>query len=175
MGMIKQGKKHTFVKTYKSTKYSPANAFLFQVEIDTFPGIQGAFQEASGIEVSAEVETISQAGENTFSYRVPKRTQYPNLVLKRGFLVQDSAMKDWVMKTLQEGISLSNKIVTRPITVKLLDSHDMSKAIASWNFVNAYPIKWSLGSLNSMESAVAIETIEFAYSNWTFGAYSYGH
>jgi phage tail-like protein len=143
-------------------------AFFFEVMIDGFGSVQGAFQEASGMEVSAELETISEAGLNTFSHRVPKRTTYNNLVLKRGYVVEDSAMMDWVQQTLQDGISLGNKIVPKNILVTVLDPGYSTIPLRSWNFVNAYPVKWSLGALNSQESALTIESIEFAYSYWTF-------
>lgn len=118
------------------------------------------------MEVHAEVEPIAEAGLNSYSHRVPKRTQYNNLVLKRGLLLEDSAMFQWVSNTLQNG--LNSKITLKTITVNLLDPKYHSP-LKSWVFVDAYPVKWSLGTLNSMETAVAIENIEFAYSYWRFG------
>jgi phage tail-like protein len=35
--------------------------------------------------------------------------------------------------------------------------------LQAWNFVNAWPIKWSIEGLNAMESSIMIENIEFAY------------
>jgi len=161
-------KHHKFHLTKKNHSKFPASAppaFYFAVEIDGFPVIQAAFQEASGMEVSSELETISEAGLNEYSHRVPKRTSYNNLVLKRGLIVDDSAMFKWVSSTLQNG--LNTKIELKDITVKLLDPKSGSP-IKSWCFVQAYPVKWSLGSLNSMESALSMESIEFAYSYWRF-------
>jgi phage tail-like protein len=161
---------HTFNFTTKDHTKFPASAppaFYFAVEIDGFPAIHAAFQEASGMEVSAELETISEAGRNEYSHRVPKRTSYNNLVLKRGLIVDDSAMFTWVKDTLQNG--LNTKITPKKITVKLLDPKKTDgTAIKAWNFVNAYPVKWSLGSLNSTENALSVESIEFAYSYWSF-------
>lgn len=151
-------------KDHSKFPRSAPPAFYFTVEIDGFPAIQAAFQEASGMEVSAEVESISEAGRNEYSHRVPKRTSYNNLVLKRGFVTDDSAMVEWVKSTIQNG--LNTKIQPKSITVKLLNPKTNSP-LKSWCFVNAYPIKWSVGALNSMENALAIENIEFAYSYWT--------
>jgi len=120
------------------------------------------------MEVSTEMETISEAGLNYYSHRVPKRTTYNNLVLKRGFVVEDSAMRDWVEQTLQSGISVGNKIKPKNILVTLFDPATVLEPLKTWNFVNAYPVKWSLGALNSMESAITVENIEFAYSYWKF-------
>lgn len=152
----------------KTTAYSPPNAFHFAVYIDGFPSAQAAFQEVSGLEVSAELETISEAGLNTYSHRVPKRTQYQNLVLKRGYLVEDSAMMDWVAETLQNGITVGNKIQPKNILISVIETGFHYIPLTSWNIVNAYPVKWSLAPLNSMESAIAVETIELAYSYWKF-------
>lgn len=140
-------------------------AFYFDVWIDGFAPMQASFQEASGIEVSAEVEPISEAGLNSYSHRVPKRTSYNNLVLKRGLVLGDSGMYNWVKQTLQSGLNV--KIKPKTIRLNLLNPEDHSP-LKTWVFVNAYPVKWSLGPLNSMESAVSIENIEFAYSYWEF-------
>ena len=86
--------------------------------------------------------------------------KYNNLVLKRGLVSKNSALPSWVISTLNPG--LVKPIETKDIKVTLLDSKQ--NIIISWDFINAYPIKWDVSNLNSMESEIAIETIEFAYN-----------
>lgn len=151
-------------KERNTNYYNPPSAFHFEVLIDSMPGVQASFQEVSGIDVTAEVEPISEAGLNSYSHRVPKRTSYPNLILKRGLLIDDSAMMDWVEDTIQGG--LNQKIKPKNLTVSLMGKN--GEPLQSWSIVNAYPVKWSLGGLNSGESAHAFESIELAYSYWEF-------
>jgi phage tail-like protein len=144
--------------------FFPPASFCYAVAIDGSRDEKASFQEVSGIEVSTEVETISEAGLNTYSHRVPKRTSYGNLVLKRGLFVKDSKLLNWVKDSVQSGFGV--KIKPKPIVITLFDPDGVSHV--SWSFANAYPVKWSLGQLNAMESKIAVETIEFAYSYWKF-------
>lgn len=143
--------------------FPPAN-FCYAVSIDGSRDDKASFQEVSGIEVSTELETISEAGLNSYSHRVPKRTTYNNLVLKRGLFVEDSKLLTWVKNSVQSGFGV--KIKPKSVVVTLFDPDGVEHQ--SWAFANAYPVKWSLGSLNAMESSIAVETIEFAYSYWRF-------
>lgn len=143
----------------------PAVGFYYTVKVFGSDGVQAAFQEVSGMEVASEVETVHEAGLNQYSHRLPKRTQYNNLVLKRGLWVEtDSKMKNWVIHTLQDG--LLDFVHPRDILVTLLN--EKNEKVMAWNFIRAYPVKWSASGLNSMQSAVVIEQIEFAYSQWKF-------
>jgi phage tail-like protein len=144
--------------------YFPPAGFYYNVSVDGSTNDKASFQEVSGIEVSAELETISEAGLNSYSHRVPKRTQYNNLVLKRGLCVEDSKLLNWIKDTLQSGFG--TKITPKTILVTLYDP-DGAK-IQAYSFVNAYPVKWSVSGLNAMESAIAVENVEFAYSYWEF-------
>jgi phage tail-like protein len=163
--------KHHQFQTYTPLHRSSPSAFWFELSIGDLGSAHAAFQEVSGIEVNADIETISEAGLNSYSHRVPKRTSYNNLVLKRGLVIDDSAMMDWVKDSIQNGLNTSGGIKPKQIILSLLGPSDDGASgvpIQSWNFVGAYPVKWSIGALNSTESALTIESIEFAYSYWTF-------
>jgi phage tail-like protein len=146
------------------THYFPAVGFYYEVTIDGAAGAQAAFQEVSGIDVTVDLETISEAGLNEYVHRVPKKTQYNNLVLKRGLYSDDSIMQSWVQESIQEGLYWSVK--PKDVLVTLFD--EKGDKVMAWNFVRAYPVKWSASGLNSMESAVVIENIELAFSYWNF-------
>lgn len=161
-------KHHTF--HLKKGNISAPSAFWYELTIGSLGAAHAAFQEASGIEVATELETISEAGLNRYSHRVPKRTSYNNLILKRGLVIHDSKMMDWIKDSIQNGLNAGGGIKPQQIILSLLGPSGGAKGspIQSWNFVNAYPVKWSVGPLNSTESALAIESIEFAYSYWEF-------
>lgn len=138
--------------------YYPPVGFHFKVE---FLGISSKqndhqFQSVSGLSVDLETEEIAEGGENRFKYKLPVRTKYPNLVLKRGLLL-DSGVIDWCQKAFA---NLEIKPVD--IIVKLLnEEHD---PLLSWNIVSAYPIKWDVGEFNAEENKLVIETLELAYN-----------
>ncbi|MTB52942.1 phage tail protein [Lewinella sp. W8] len=149
-------------------QYVPPVGFFYSVQIlgegaPPSPPMDGAFQEVSGISVNMETESIKEGGQNRFAHKVPGRTSYGDLVLKRGLMVKSSGLADWCKKTL-EG-DLSQKIEPKTIKVILLEAMDENPGgLMSWKFVNAYPIKWELSSLDAQKSEFVIESITFTYS-----------
>ncbi|HEX6181118.1 MAG TPA: phage tail protein, partial [Chitinophagaceae bacterium] len=66
--------------------YYPLVGFHFKVE---FSGVGNSdndtrFQEVSGLTAEIGTEELQVGGENRFSYRLPTRARFGNLVLKRG-------------------------------------------------------------------------------------------
>ena len=41
--------------------------------------------------------------------------------------------------------------------------------LATWNFLRAYPVKWSLSDFKAQENALAVESLELAYSRFRKG------
>ncbi len=139
-------------------EYYPPIGFHFKVE---FSGISTQkndhqFQSVTGLNVDLDTEEIAEGGENRFKHKIPVRTKYPNLVLKRGMLI-DSGVIEWCRKALED-------FEFQPVnlTVKLLDEkHD---PLVSWNIVHAYPVKWDVGEFNAEESKLVIESLELSYN-----------
>lgn len=142
----------------------PPVAFYFKL---SFSGISGAidvtFKEVSGISMEMGIEEITEGGDNTFKHRVPSSVKFSNLVLKRGLVSKDSEVIVWCKNTLEGG--LSDVIETKNIVVQLLNEH--GKALNSWSFINAWPVKLATSSLDSINNEILIETLEFAYSSFT--------
>ncbi len=142
----------------------PVAAFYFQL---SFSGISGtmetSFKEVSGIVMEMATEEISEGGENRFKHRVPTGAKYQNLVLKRGMVSASSDLAQWCFDTIGGG--LAGTITTRTIVINLLDT--TGEPIKSWNFANAWPVKWDIASLNSMNNDILIESLEFVFSNFT--------
>jgi len=138
--------------------YYPPVAFHFSVE---FIGISNKkndhqFQSVSGLSVDLETEEIAEGGENRFKHKIPIRTKYPNLVLKRGMLI-DSGVITWCRKALEDF-----EIVPVEITVSLLN--EMHESLQTWRISNAYPVKWSVADFNAEENKIVIETLELSYN-----------
>jgi len=136
-------------------EYYPPLGFHFMVEFARFPG-EFQFQSVSGLTVDVETEQIAEGGENRFKHKVPVRTKYPNLVLKRGLLV-DSELINWCRKALENFDFKPTDLI-----VKLLN--EKHEPLLSWNVVHAYPVKWSVSDFNAEENKLVIETLELTYN-----------
>jgi len=136
-------------------EYYPPLGFHFEVK---FMGMEGEsqFQSVSGLSVEIETEDISEGGENRFKHKLPIRTKYPNLVLKRGLLVNSVLIK-WCRSALEDFVFYPSDIL-----ISLLNEE--SEPLMSWNVVHAYPVKWTVVDFNAEESTIVVETIELAYN-----------
>jgi phage tail-like protein len=141
----------------------PPVAFYFRLSFyGSTVSVDASFKEVSGLTMEMGVEEITEGGNNTFKHRVPTSVKFSNLVLKRGLVPKDSPLIDWCNKTLDGG--LSEHIETKNIVVSLLDEN--GDLLKSWSFTNAWPVKWSVSDLTSMNNEVLIETLEFSYNHF---------
>ncbi len=139
-------------------KYYPPTGYHFRVTFLGFNGtaIDTGFQEVSGISASVgQGDTWKEGGENRFTHRFPTGLSYSNLTLKRG-LLNNSDLINW-FRNIQEDFAFS----THDITVELLNENH--EVIIGWDFIQAYPVKWSFNSLDSSQTSVFAETLEFSY------------
>ncbi|MFN8714055.1 MAG: phage tail protein [Bacteroidota bacterium] len=144
-----------------SEEYYPPPAFYFSVSILGMPStIDARFKEVSGISAHMDTEDIVMGGENRFKYKAPTRASFDNLVLKRGLVTSGSTLALWCEQTLKSGLVTS--ITTQDLMVMMLDAEGMP--VMTWTFIGAWPVKWTLDALDSMDNKIAIETLEFAYN-----------
>ncbi|KUJ62163.1 glycerol acyltransferase [Flavobacteriaceae bacterium CRH] len=141
--------------------YYPPVGFHFLVEFEGLGSKEKdhQFQSVSGLSVDIETEEIAEGGENRFKHKLPVKTKYPNLTLKRGILI-DSVVIDWCRNAIE---NFSFKPVN--LTVKLLN--EKHQPLVSWNVVHAYPVKWSVEDFNAEESKLVIENVELTYNYFT--------
>lgn len=138
--------------------YYPPVGFHFRVEFQGIPGLQkqdAFFQEVTGLSRELETESIKSGGENRFTYKLPTRGQYPNLVLKRG-LFTDSAIINWANDAILH-------LDIKPVTVLVTLLNEKHQPLQTYNCVNAWPLKWSVTDLNAQESRLVVETMELYY------------
>ena len=141
--------------------YYPPVGFHFLVEFEGL-GSQAKdhqFQSVSGLSVDIETEEIAEGGENRFKHKLPVKTKYPTLSLKRGMLI-DSAVIDWCRDAIE---NFSFKPVN--LTIKLLN--EQHQPLISWNVVHAYPVKWAVEDFNAQESKLVVESFELTYNYFT--------
>lgn len=149
--------------------YLPPVGFYFKVE---FSGIQAnkndhQFQSVSGLSIDLETEEIAEGGENRFKHKIPVRTKFPNLVLKRGMLL-DSGVIEWCKDAL---LNYHFKPIDLTISLLVKDVGSLisgnGKPIKTWNITHAYPVKWTVTDFNSEENKLVIETLELSYNYFT--------
>ena len=137
--------------------YYPPVGFHFKVE---FSGVgsgdaDSRFQEVSGLTAEIGTEELQVGGENRFTYRLPTRGRYSNLVLKRGML-KDSGLISWFTKAIEDF-----EFSTSDVNVYLLnENHEI---MTTWVFMQAYPVKWMISDFRAQDNSLVIETIELAY------------
>jgi phage tail-like protein len=136
------------------------SAFYFKMVVDGLANSDQSFQEVGGIESELQVEEVVEGGENRFVHRLPTAVKHPALILKRGTASVNSPLVGWCRSVLESG--LAAPITPKQIRLYLLDPD--GKPLRGWSFVDAYPVKWEIASLDGTNGQVAIETIELSYS-----------
>ncbi|HEY9698910.1 MAG TPA: phage tail protein [Trichocoleus sp.] len=143
------------------SNYYPPVGFHFKVEVLGLPPNDHdvRFTEVSGLSTELATEEIAEGGENRFLQKYPTRTKYPELVLKRGLLL-NSEILTWVRQCIEDF-----QIQPKNIDVKLLNENH--QPLLTWHIANAYPTRWSVSDLNSTGNAVVIESLQFFYQYFT--------
>ena len=142
------------------TDYYPPWGFYYRVEFSISSQKNDVrFQTVSGLSVEYDYETIKEGGENRFEHKLPGRTRYADLALKRG-MVTDSAVILWLLAAFQ-----NRTFVPADLIINLMN--EAGEPLRIWNVAGAVPKKWSVSDLNANESAVVIETLELTYQFFT--------
>jgi phage tail-like protein len=126
-------------------------AYRFFVEIEGLA--EAAFSECSGLQVETEVFEWEEGGSNGFRHRLPGRSKYQNLVLKRG--VATANLWKWYFDAIE------GKVKRRTLSVILCGYSGMSDV--RWNFADAVPVKWSGPTFRTGATEAAVETLELAH------------
>jgi len=140
--------------------YYPPLGFSYLVEF----GISSnrydvSFLSVSGLSVEYDFESYKEGGENRFEHKLPVRTRYADLVLRRGMLTSSDVI-NWFKAALQ-----NREFQPADITISLLN--EKAEILRSWMIVQAIPKKWQISDFNSTDNAIVVETIELAYRYFT--------
>src|SRR6476659_4768148 len=130
----------------------PYYNFNFRVEIDGIT--RAAFHECSGLDSTIDVIEHREGGENTTLRKLPGLTKYSNIVLKRG-LTDDRQLYDWHRRVVRGDIERKNG------SIVLLDRRGTE--VARWNFIRAWPAKWTGPTFTAEGNDVAIEQLDLAH------------
>ena len=118
----------------------------------------GFFTQVTGFSSQVDVLEYAEGGQNTFVHRLPTRTKQGNITLKRGVITSDTALVTWYQKTV---------VQAQPVTLVITLRDTTDKPIRTWNFINAYPIKWTGGDMNAGGTEFLTESLEVAHNGFT--------
>ncbi|MFI5171324.1 MAG: phage tail protein [Chitinophagales bacterium] len=136
----------------------PLAGFHFLVAFELFPQLPNdfRFQEVSGLSVDVEFEEHVCGGQNRFKYKLPVRTNYTDITLKRGTFELPSGIMAWCINAVQNQIYQPTNLL-----ISLMD--DAHIPIQNWYVINAIPKRVEFSALNAESSTVAIETLVLSY------------
>lgn len=146
--------------------YYPPPAFAFSVAIaagTALTAVDAAFMEVSGIDPKVDVEEVPEGGVNDYVHQLPGVTKHSNLVLKRGYVTASSSIADWASQTI--GTTLNSGIQTKTVIVTLMSPSQAP--VVTWTFMDAWPIKWEVGTFDASRNEVLTETLEISYTTVT--------
>lgn len=139
------------------TWHYPFTGYNFDVAVD---GGYYSFKEVSGLEVQVQVKSKT---EDHIIMSVPTgERKFSNVTLKRGLLPNGSFFADWASRV--EESPMNGALEVKDVTIFMMD--DKGSDIMMWVLKKAYPIKYTVGPLNSTENSIAVESIELAYKQF---------
>lgn len=139
----------------------PFTAFNFSVEISV-PGVStqicaGAFQECDLPEMTLEVKTIREGGNNGKQIRLTGAASFGQVTLKRGVTANFDIWK-WFRATLTDpGLRGEAEIV--------LLAPDAQTKRARFQLSRCLPVKVKAPSLNGKDGTIAIEELQLAFES----------
>lgn len=136
--------------------YYPPVGFHFKVE---FIGIGNdndcRFQSVSGLTVEYDTESFKEGGENRFEHKLPVRSKYNDVSLKRGLLINSEVIK-WCTNAFENR-------EFNPVTVNITLLNENHEPLKTWEVIDAWPKKWSVSDFNAQENSIVVETLDLAY------------
>lgn len=129
------------------------------------------FKECSAMQMSQEVVEIAEVTPGRWGQQSRpgqfRRTKLPgpykvtNITLKRGLMLDAKAMWDWIYG-IAEPNNQRNWARDRVATGKLVIYTQAGRAGATFEFNNAWPIKYSIPGVDAGKGELAIEELELA-------------
>ena len=143
------------------TIIAPFTAFNFSIEINKSGEAEHlcsvAFSECDGLEITMDVKTIREGGNNGTQIRLTGPYNYGQVTLKRG-MTANFDLWDWVNAVL------TNPSLRAEAEVVIL-AEDRKTVRAGFVLSRCLPIKLKAPPLNAKDGMVAIEELQLAYES----------
>ncbi len=144
--------------TQPGTPVDPYLAFRFSLQI---AGVEHAFfTECTGLSGTVEVHEYKEGGLNTYSHKLPGRTTYSNVTLKRG-MTDSTVMYDWFAR-----VATATNKSSQLKAVSIIQYNALREVVRRYDLTDAFPVKWVGPRLESGNSAVVLEEFELAFADF---------
>jgi phage tail-like protein len=144
----------------------PFLAFSFSVEI-RLPGrsdplCNAAFAECDGLEVSMDIKTIREGGNNDTQIRLAGPHTFGTLTLKRG-MTASSDLWDWVSQCLDDpGLRADVSVV---VLSAVAQGPGAREELTRFDLARCLPQRLKAPPLNAKDGMVAIEELQISYES----------
>jgi phage tail-like protein len=117
--------------------------------------VLGMFMDVGGLSLETDIQQVSEGGVNGFVHKLPGRTSVGNITLKRG-VTRSAFLYYWYLGFI------SGQLMQRfNVSVMLFDPLGIPQR--TWEFRNAFPVRWTGPTLESGSTQVAVESFELAH------------
>jgi phage tail-like protein len=141
----------------------PFSAFNFSVEITpdgaSAPLCDAAFAECDGLEMTLDVKTIREGGNNGMQIKLAGPAGYGQLTLKRG-MTSGFGLWDWFERVIRDPkVRATGEVV--------LFAADRTTRRATFVLRGCVPLKIKAPPLNAKDGIVAIEEMQLGYESFS--------
>src|SRR5712691_5324232 len=145
----------------------PFTSFNFSVEINV-PGIgpklcNAAFSDCDGLDMTMDVKTIREGGNNTQQIRLIGAVNYGQVTLKRG-LTDSFDLWDW-FDAQQHGTAKQLRTDFRANAEVVLMAADQTTERARFVLKKCLLTRLKAPTLNAKDGAIAIEEMQLTYES----------
>jgi phage tail-like protein len=139
----------------------PCSAFNFSVEITpdgaAEPLCGGTFSECDGLEMTLDIKTVREGGNNGVQVKLAGPAGYGQLTLKRG-MTPGLALWSWFEQTIRDpSVRATGEVVVY--------APDRVTKQATFVLSRCVPVKIKAPPLNAREGIVAIEEMQVGYES----------
>jgi len=146
----------------------PFGAFRFLVETDGQKKIGAAFTSISGIRMTTQMAK-ARAGSDARGVQgnYPGITEFGNVKLEKGVVGYEGEFFNWLFSTNfpRNTEGPKSKDVYRDLRIIALNQNGKARVV--FTLKNATPVSYELGEMDASQSAVLMESIEFAITGVT--------
>lgn len=147
------------------TYQEPFRAFRFLVEVEGEERIVAAFTQFSGIKMQTRAIPV-RVGSDPLGVpdMLPSITTFENVTLTKG-VIGDNEFFDWILSCAPGAATPpTGRQQYRTINIVALDNRGRRGVV--WSLLNAMPVSYELAPMDSSQSAVMTETVEFTITGF---------
>ncbi|MEK0313964.1 phage tail protein [Cohnella sp. 56] len=134
----------------------PYRNFRFRVELE---GLQQAgFSEVSGFDASFDVIQYREGNEVITPRKLPGLARYGNISLKWG-ATDSLELWEWIQDCV------NGTVERKTVTIIAIDEEGTD--VATWQVIEAWPVRYTAPNFNGQGSEAAIELLELAHEGMT--------